>query len=89
MTCECCMTAREYPELTRKQFDPACIYCGARYHRQLLELMGGDQARAEKGRAHVLKVWGALRHDAAELVTLAMGENTPYAPVNSTRKKRA
>lgn len=29
--CDCCTTALNYPDLTRKTFSLGCVYCGARY----------------------------------------------------------
>lgn len=29
--CDCCLTAMNYPDLTRKQYSMGCNYCAARY----------------------------------------------------------
>lgn len=31
--CDSCLTAMNYPDLTRRQYSTGCIYCAARYIR--------------------------------------------------------
>lgn len=64
MPCECCNTAQEFPGYRR--FDPACLWCGARYIRCLAQWVfepGAIKARRQK----VLADWMQYGHAEAEL----------------------
>ena len=85
--CPDCQRAREYPDLTTKLFNPACLWCGARYIQQLPGLVGGSKEREEKGRAHILRVWGAQGHDTAMMLEMSMRGEVPYQPLEDRRKR--
>lgn len=84
--CDCCEIEREHPGFRR--FNPACLWCGARYLQAVGSILLTKQKRTE-WRLKILDDWTAIGHDREELRTLAKGETTPIAPVESKPKKRA
>lgn len=70
--CEECDRARIYEHHPR--YDPACMYCGARYLQRV-----PYQKTKKDHRSHILEVWGKLGHDTARLLELALG-GIPLAP---------
>ena len=68
MPCECCNTAREFPGYRR--FDPACLWCGARYIRWLSRWVP-DPAALKERRQKVLADWMQYGHAEADLRALA------------------
>ncbi len=65
--CECCQRASVAPNYP--QHDPACLWCGARYWRNVQDFRSG--ARLAAWREHILATWEAIGHNRDELVKLA------------------
>jgi hypothetical protein len=76
MTCDCCNTARGFPEF--RQFNPACKWCGARYLKAVKTVATGPQLDA--WRASILETWEKHGHDRAQLRELAKPAGVPLAP---------
>lgn len=64
MPCDCCQTAREFPGYRR--FDPACLWCGARYIR-LVGSLPISREQATQRRQHVLRDWMQYGHAESDL----------------------
>lgn len=89
--CDCCNTFRQFGELTRNQYDPACRWCGARYFRSLQgwpRLEGETKEKRRAWQQQVLDTWAAQGHDRAELRTMAMEGPVPLAPAQERRKQK-
>ena len=68
--CNCCQAARLYPQ--HNQFNPACLYCGARIiqHLGTLQIPQSDCTRR---RRDALATWVAHGHNEAQIRALASG----------------
>lgn len=80
MTCETC-TATRICAGHNRVYDPLCLWCGARYIKQLGQF-GGTFTNAEiaQRRRDVLRDWMAFGHDETEMRELAKGP-MPVEPV--------
>lgn len=70
MTCKNCEVATEVPD--HRWFNPACLFCGARYI-QLLGRRPLTREQCQARRRHVLSTWIEHRHDEQQLRALAKG----------------
>mgnify|MGYP003606892547 CR=1 FL=1 len=68
--CNCCQAARLYPQ--HNQFNPACLYCGARII-QHLGTMQIPQSDCTRRRRDALATWVAHGHNEAQIRALASG----------------
>lgn len=64
MTCECCTAAKESPD--HRWFDPACLWCGARYIRRMSRF-ASDPVEVKERRQMVLADWMRYGHAEADL----------------------
>jgi hypothetical protein len=85
LPCDECAVARGWP--AHNTFNPACLYCGARYIRHLgtLRTSAADIAVRRRG---VLDVWKKHGHDEAQLRALAKGEHIPFEPITKPAKAK-
>lgn len=91
MLCEDCDRARRSSDY--RLFDLKCLWCGARYARQVrtregLQLpaqVAGQEMSRRQWFDHVVKAWTDWGHDQAKLLDLARGDATPFAPVGGRR----
>lgn len=80
MACECCEAARQWPGTrAARQYDPSCLWCGARYIRMLSGHPVGPGAVRE-WRRKILATWTALGHAEAQLRELAAADALPLDP---------
>lgn len=66
--CNCCQAARLYP--AHNQFNPACLYCGARI-LQHLGTLAIPPSECRNRRRNELAIWVAHGHSEAQLRELA------------------
>jgi hypothetical protein len=68
--CNCCQAARLYQ--AHNQFNPACLYCGARIiqHLGTMQIQKSDCTRR---RRDALATWVAHGHNEAQIRALASG----------------
>jgi hypothetical protein len=78
MACEECARARANPDHHRV-YDPACLWCGARYVKQLRQYYPGKTDLAEKRKA-AMDVWERNGHDRVQLRELATAAALPLEP---------
>ncbi len=89
MMCDDCTIERQTPG--HRRFNPACLYCGARYFQSLRSFPqitvgddGSDRAetKAERQdwRARVLRTWADAGHNIEVLKELSAGKEVPVAP---------
>lgn len=83
--CDSCAVARGFPDY--RLFDPACLWCGARYWR-LLPDVAPRAADLTRRRDAVVATWSKYGHDPRELVTLAGAPGLPLEPEQRRAPKR-
>lgn len=77
--CVECSRARESGFMWR-MYDPACLWCGARYLQALGRRQLGESVIRSR-RSHVLDVWHAQGHSREELRSLAKATAMPMQPL--------
>ncbi len=89
--CECCTTARACDGYYRV-FDPACLWCGARYFQLLrswpaIKVASRAETKEERQawRSTVLATWKAQGHDMAKVLALAAAKDCPLKPIKKGR----
>lgn len=70
MTCKNCETSIDFPDY--RMFNPACLFCGARYI-QLLGRRPLTREQCQVRRRQVLSTWMQHGHDEQQLRALAKG----------------
>ena len=85
MKCECCTNAKQSPD--HRQFDPACLFCGARLIRRLSQF-GLDRAALSERRRRVLADWMAYGHAESELRAWAKSPDC-FAPDGPEEKSES
>lgn len=84
IACDSCAQAREWSEF--RQFNPACIWCGARYWHNLGHAINNSAAEISRRRRGVLATWADYGHDLDRLQRLAKGSELPLEPETKTPK---
>lgn len=84
--CDDCATARDWTEFNR--FNPACVYCGARYWRNLAIWCLGAHDLSIRRRA-VVDTWKKFEHDMVKMRALALGTAVPIEPETEPPKAKA
>ncbi len=84
MTCDTCAAARICAGHNRV-YDPLCLWCGARYIKQIGSLPAQTKEEVAAWRRGVLRDWMAFGHDETELRELAKGP-MPVEPVTGRKK---
>lgn len=77
MKCECCKVAATNAYFS--QFNPRCIWCGARYLKAVKLVASGQ--KLEEWRLHILDTWEKAGHDRKKLAELAKPSGIPLEPV--------
>lgn len=80
MTCDCCQKDRAFPPFLR--FDPACLWCGARYIKRVRALKTWPKQDRTDWASQVLADWLALGHSEAEIRRLVAETEVPREPIN-------
>lgn len=87
MPCDCCNTARSFPEY--RMFDPACLYCGARYIQFLgMGVFELPSTTVKALREKVLNDWEAHGHERVEIREIALVKELAVMPVASGESGR-
>lgn len=86
--CDCCVAAAATGG-EHRTYDPACIYCGARYVQQVRNLKVIRPKSRDEWISHIIADWHKLcGHDSKEITTLSMQSGMVLEPTSKPSAKK-